>query len=638
MARPRRASAPAPLPTLTASAQQVSGNRMSVPAALAASAAVYKPQRKANPQTDRYQIAKRWQIEVYRHLNICGEARYAVTLFAAMAARAEIGVSEPQALARKAVWVDKGPEVDAFAQLAPTVRERRKLITDYMTHFIAVGECYLIARDRVDTDPGFDEKKTTTVWEIVAVTEIQKVGTDKWRVRHENGNWLDLTAEDPVIRLWNPDPENRMEAWSPLRSLLPTLIEIEWLTKHIFTQVRSRLMSAGVWFLPDNLTFPPPPVDSVEGGAEAIAQMNEAEQFMLSLAASSMSLLDSDEVAMPSIVLADPAALAAVDKDKLIQFWSEIDDKAMTLRDGAIRRFGLGMDLPTEMAVDVSALGTGSTTAGSGTNHWGEWAKQEQAISSHVEPALDIFTGSLTVSFLRSVVPKGVNVIAYDTASLRLRPDRSKEALELAKLGLLKGSVVLSENGFDPENDMMDDEEFRRWLLIRITGGQATPEQVQAALQLLGTVLPVVPALESKPAPGQPGRNQAPSTEDHPYQGPPRVDHENKPAPFSPLHASCEALVLRALEKAGNRLLNDGKRGREKDRTTPAHMAHVALMDSFSLSASDFDFALANTLLVGHSAREMTEIVRRLGLFCTDLYESKTPYSREGLIAAIEGV
>ena len=635
MARPK---APSPA-ALTASpmVQQVSGNRMSVPATLAASAAVYKPKQRINPKEDRYQIAKAWQHQVYRHLNICGEARYAVTLFAAMAARAEIGVSEPQALARKAVWVKDGPEVEAFAQLVPDVRARRKLITDYMTHFISVGECYLIARNRVDTDPPGPK----TIWEIVAVTEIRKTG-DTWSVRHENGNYLDLTDADPVIRLWNPDPENRMEAWSPLRSLLPTLEEIEWLTKHIFTQVRSRLMSAQVWFLPDNLTFQPPPADSVEGGAEAIAQMNEAEQFMLSLAASSMSLLDSDEVAFPSIVLADPAALAAVDQEKLIKFWSEIDDKAMTLRDGAIRRFGLGMDLPTDMAVDVSALGTGSTTAGSSTNHWGEWAKQEQAISSHVEPALDIFTGSLTAAYLRSVVPKTLKVIAYDTASLRLRPDRSKEAIELGKMGLLKGSVILSENGFDAENDMMTDEEFRRWLLIRITGGQATPEQVQAALQLLGTVLPVVPAIESKPAPGQPGRNQAPSTEDHPYQGPPRVDHENKPAPFSaewtPFHASSEALALRALEKYGNRLLNDGKRGREKDRMTPAHMAHVVSVPQITASSADFDFSLANVLLVSSSVKSQAAWVAAVGRFCTDLVNTGTAYSREGLIEAVKGL
>jgi hypothetical protein len=78
-----------------------------------ASAAIFKPGKKVNPQTDRAQIAKPWQIEAYRQVNICGEARYAAALFANIAGRAEIGISEPQSLVRKPVWIKDGPEVDA---------------------------------------------------------------------------------------------------------------------------------------------------------------------------------------------------------------------------------------------------------------------------------------------------------------------------------------------------------------------------------------------------------------------------------------------------------------------------------------------------------------------------------------------
>lgn len=626
---------PTPPAVLTASAEQVSGNVSRGNATLAASAAVFKANRKRNPQTDRKSIAKPWQVEAYRHANICGEARYAATLFANMAARAEIGISEPNALQRKAVWVNEGPEVDAFNQLAPSVRARSKLLRDFMLHWIIAGECYLIARDRVDTDPpGKGE-----LWEVVAVTEIQNMGDDTWRVRHDNGNYLDLSKNDPVIRLWNPDPSDRREAWSPFRAMLPTLREIEWLTKHIFTQVRSRLMSAGVWFLPDNLTFPPPPVDAVEGGAEAIAAMNEAEQFMLSLAASGMALLDDDEVSMPSVVLADPAALAAVDKDKLIQFWSDIDDKAMILRSDAVRRFALGMDLPPEQVLGSSGLAvTGAGGSAGSVNHWGVWANEEQTISAHIEPGLDEFTGSLTVSFLHSAVDGTDKVIAYDTATLRLRQDRSKEAMEWFDRGVLKAEIALRETGFDPEHDMMDETEFRRWLLVKIAGGSATPDQVNESLRLLGVVLNVPMASESAPkelAPGQPGRNNAPSLEDHPYEGPPRVQHDHSPAPFGVQEAAAEVLVLRALEKAGNRILNDGKRGRDRDRNTPAHMAHVF---AGGQEAPEFDFSLASTVYADLSAAQREEKERQLGALCTELYRTGTGYTRAALIEAVKGV
>src|SRR6478609_3635579 len=96
MAKPTR-TRPANAPEAV-QMEQVSGNRVSgVPAAVVGSAAVYK-QHKGTPrkQDDRTQIAQAWQREAYRQVHICGEARYAVTLFASLAARAEIGISEPQ--------------------------------------------------------------------------------------------------------------------------------------------------------------------------------------------------------------------------------------------------------------------------------------------------------------------------------------------------------------------------------------------------------------------------------------------------------------------------------------------------------------------------------------------------------------
>jgi hypothetical protein len=591
--------------------------------------------------TDRRTIAKDWQREAYRYVNLIGEARYAATLFAAMAGRAEIGISEPQSLARKAVWVKSGDEVDALAEIVPTVRDRTKLIRDYMLHRVIAGECYLIARDRIKTDPGYDEDPTAPVWEIVAVTELRKTGTgdtETWQVRHENDTYIDLKPEDPIIRMWSADPNNRMEAWSPFRSMLNTLREIEWLTAHIFTQVKSRLMSAGVWFLPDNLTFPPPPPDSVEGGAEAIAAMNEAEQFMASLAASALQALDPDEVSFPSVVMADPLALANIDQKKLIQFWSEIDDKAMTLRSDAVRRFALGMDLPPEQVLGSSGLAvTGAGGSAGSVNHWGVWANEEQTISAHIEPALDDFVATLT-SVLRQGVDNTDKVVAYDTATLRLRQDRSKEAMEWYDRGQLKASVALRETGFDPESDMMDEMEFRRWLLTKIAGGSATPEQVNESLRLLGVVLNVDVSGNGDSAPAQPGRNLPPSLDEHPYEGPPRVQHDQTDAPFTALAASCEVLVLRALEKAGNRLLNDRTRGKDKDKTTPPHLAHLSASVESPLSPRDFDFSLASTVLCGLPAAKMENTLRLLGLFCYRMHQNHEPYTREALLEAVKGL
>lgn len=667
MARPvapaERGVSPA---TLMAGARtQVLNGRGSVSGngAVVGSAAVYRQHRRAQPKTDRRQIAKDWQVEAYRHVNICGEARYAVTLFAAIASRAEIGVSEAQTKVGRPAWVDSGPEVDLLASVMPSVRDRSKFIRDYMTHRVIAGEAYLIARTRQPNDPGyvsppgdfdgtweeyaranpvdlFDGEEPVTdpntpIWELVAVTELRKRG-ETWEVRYDNDNYIALAEDDPVVRVWWPDPDNRREAWSPIKSLLPTLREIEWLTKHIFTQIRSRLISAGVWFVPDNITFPPPPPDAVEGGAEALAAMNEAEQFMISLADSGMSLLDADEVAFPTVVMASPEALAMVDQKKLIQFWSELDDTAMKLRSDNIRRFALGMDMPPEQILGASGMAvSGSAGAAGSTNHWSIWAAEEQTISAHIEPALDDFVHFLTLGLIRRVLPASELVVSYDTSSLRLRQDRSKESIELYDRGALRAATMVRENGFDPTIDMMDDAEFRRWLLVKIAGGSATPEQVQESLRLLGVVLNVDVSGNGEGSGGaataHPGTNEPRNLDEHPYEGPPRVDHDHNPAPYSALLASCEGLVLRALERAGNRVLNDHKRGRDKDRTTPAHLAHMTLTPEQRQETPPFDFGLAPTMLAGLGAADIDGLTRAMGRYCRDLYASGDGYDRETL-------
>lgn len=599
---------------------------------LVASAQVIRNNQKRRSPHDRPEIAKAWQHEVYRHVNICGEARYAATLFSAIAGRAEIGISEPNALARKPSWISAGPEVDLLNEIAPTVRDRSKLIRDFMLHWILAGECYLVARPRLDTDP---PGPSSDVWEIVAVTELRRTN-GSWSVRHDNNQFISLTADDPVIRLWNPDPENRQEAWSPYRSMLPTLREIEWLTRHIFAQVKSRLASAGIFFLPENLTFPRPPADAFPGGAEAIAALNDAEALMVSLAEASMTELEADEVAFPTVVMASPEAISQIDQSKLVQFWSEIDDKAMVLRSDAVRRFALGMDLPPEQVLGSSGLAvTGAGGSAGSVNHWGVWANEEQTISAHVEPALDAFVGSLTHAVLRNAIEGSGKVIAYDTATLRLRQDRSKEALEWYDRGILKADVALRENGFDPENDMMTSEEFRRWLLTKIAGGSATPEQVQESLRLLGVVLNVDLSNPGQSATRQPGRNAPPTLEDHPYEGPPRVDHEHNDAPFAALVAASEVLVLRALEKAGNRVLNDGKRGKDRDRTTPPHLAHLTASVG---TIPEFDFSLLPTVLGHLPAAQQARIGLALNRYCSSLYEEQRAHTREALIYTLKGL
>jgi hypothetical protein len=93
--------------------------------------------------------------------------------------------------------------------------------------------------------------------------------------------------------------------------------------------------------------------------------------------------------------------------------------------------------------------------------------------------------------------------------------------------------------------------------------------------------------------------------------------------------------VLRALEKAGNKLLNDGKRGRDRDRTTPPHLAHLSVSAETPFGADDFDFSMAATVLSDLPAMERVLLERRLGRYCARLYADNAPFTREGLREAV---
>ena len=257
-----------------------------------------------------------------------------------------------------------------------------------------------------------------------------------------------------------------------------------------------------------------------------------------------------------------------LEKVQHLKFWSELDEKAIELRNEAIRRLALGMDMPPEILTGTAEV-----------NHWGAWQVDESSIKSHSEPLLTAITSALTVGYLRPVLeaegmdPNEASTysIGADTSQLRMRPNRSRESQELYEKGELKAETMRIENGFT-EDDKPDDEERKFWLLSKVASGSATPAQVEAALQMLG--VQIVTA-ESQAAPEEQETREArpdPSLIDHPDRNPPEE-----------VVTAAEVMVFRALERAGNRLKVrlSGKTG-----GTPAHELYMKLPQ---LTATEVD-------------------------------------------------
>jgi hypothetical protein len=302
---------------------------------------------------------------------------------------------------------------------------------------------------------------------------------------------------------------------------------------------------------------------------------------------------------------------------KHLTFWTPLDENAMLIRDSALHRFAKGMDLPNEMIEGMSSNeGTGGGSS-NGVSHWGAWMIEEQAIKMHIEPMLDVLVSALVVYYLRPLMPGSTDRIKADTTTLRLRPDRSEQAIELADRGWLKPSVAVIENNFDV-SDMPDDEDLKKWLLMKWVVGSATPEMVLAAAEMLGIAMPDLAVPEVAPAPEMPELPPPPSLDDHPSR--PRDPSESD-------YAVYEGLVLRALERAGNRLRNI-----HQTKTTGASWeAHTKIQANGETERCLEDAFPTAAVQLGEI--RAAQVVPVLDAYCREIVESGQPYRRIDLIA-----
>ena len=545
-----------------------------------------------------YSQRQDWQRECYRHYAICGEARYGARFFGHALSRAVLSAAQLDGEG-SIESLDSGPAYEALVDLFNGPDGQTQMLDAIGLHLTVAGECYLIGRQAITGD----------LWEVLSCLEVQVVANDQWQINYGNGlPPIDLTEDDVVIRIWLPAPGKHVEADSPFRSLLPILSEIEWLTRHVFAQITSRLAGAGILLMPQGMSFPKPPAQ--EG--HEVTGANEADEFMLTLAEAMMAPIadpGSPSALVPIVVTAPDDA---IDKPRLLEFWSALDSASMDMRVEAIRRFALGMDLPPEQVLGMSSNGGTGGGNSNGVSHWGAWQIEESTIKLHIEPMLDTVCNALTMGYLRPTISDGEESVSafvtYSTERLRLRPDRSQEAFELYDRGLLSPKALFRENGFALE-DMASEEEFQTWLLVKAATQSTTPEQVQAAMAQLGVDLgPVTtnqaPRLE----------RPTPSLEGHPTR--PRTPAE------SALVAASEALVFRALERAGNRL----RQSTAKPPGVPAYETHLYVTPVNTAKLLDDAWSCAPMVLEGIG--DPAVVVPLLDSYCTSLIQGRQPHER----------
>lgn len=497
-----------------------------------------------------------WQKTSWQWFDSIGEFRYSCNWVGNLLSKAKLTLQYDG----KPVTDKNNPAMHTLTELFGGPEGQAEMFRQLGIHMTVAGDSYIVC----------DIKNTGQMddWFVAAASEITHSTETNWSVSGE-------TFEDPlVIRVWRPHPKVRIKSDAPSRAVLPILAEIDGLTKHVAAQIDSRLASAGLLILPDDVTFPTQSLvttDPKTGEQVTTNTGNDVDGFIRMLIETASTAIANRESASALVPIVIKVPVDAVDKIQHLSFWSGLDEKSIELRTEAIRRLALGMDMPPEVLTGTADM-----------NHWSSWQVEEAAIKMHTEPLLQTIIQSLTMGYLRpslSVDIRDPDELArysfgVDTSKLRLRPNRSKEAVELYNMGQLSAKAMLRENGFDPE-DAMGAIEFKEWLTAKVASGSTTPDLVDAALKKMGIDLMVVvedPADPEAPADGtahdvdeeasaadptntQEARPPA-STKNHPVRELPKPAESN----VSGLAASAEQIVLRALERAGNRIKSKRKR------------------------------------------------------------------------------
>lgn len=316
--------------------------------------AVIASAARLNPRAGRgipKKTSQGWQEDVWGFLDTVGELSFAAQWQANALSRVVLKVVED--LDGETRTVTEGLPVEALAELFGGESGQEQMMSALGFSLFLPGEAYLVGVEH--PPPGIDQ------WRVLSNVEVKLQGSN-WEIDRGDGmaeRYLAKPNEDDptsqpealVFRIWRPHPRLGVEATSPVRAAIPILRELEGLTMHIAASIDSRLAGAGVLLVPSEMTFASP-ADGTSGDAQQ-------DDFLMALV-EAMEAARADRqspAALAPIVVRVPGAL--IENVKHLTFTTPLSQEAKTLREEAIRRLSLSLDMPPEVL-----------TGQADSNHW----------------------------------------------------------------------------------------------------------------------------------------------------------------------------------------------------------------------------------------------------------------------------
>jgi len=558
-----------------------------------------------------------WQREAWRQYDINGELRFAANRHAGALSQCRLYVAEIDdngAPGKEAEDAD----VQALAEGifgGPAEKAEQLRQTDIQLY--VSGESYIVAESAANKDKD--------VWYVVTNAQIRKEGGSYkvQRPMEHGGGWHKIDPKaDILTRVWTPHPRNYDVADSSVRSSLPVLREIERLTLLTFSQIDSRLISAGLLLLPQNVSFPKK--DGTPGNIMNLLEM------ILEVASAQLNGAGTAAGLVP--ILAEIPEGTGKDIQH-VKFETALTNEIKDKLDHAIRRLATGLDIdPQEL------LGMGDS------NHWSAWQIDENGIKLFIQPVMTRICAALTLAYLKPALKllgkdPDKYTLWFDPSPLTVRPNRFEDALELFREGQITGDELRKSGNFSDDSKMSTAEEasWRAWQLIKLdpkllankelaklAGLPVVEDPMQQVFPPEQGALPPgqdQPAIEAGPA-GQQNETKALPAKPNPNQ-------QNGAKNFAALLPGAEQVVLRALEMAGGKLLDRHTRGRLGD------------IERFALHTQIKDITRdrAEHLLVGafahvpalaaHHGVNSGELTDLLSQYCVELITRRYPHSTE---------
>jgi hypothetical protein len=553
------------------------------------------------PSSSRNQAGRseEWQTQAWQYWETVGELRAVSTWVGNVLSRARLVPAKREGRMLVPITDPNHPAVEAMDAFYGGPQGQAEMLRQFGVHSTVAGEEYIVNRASDDS------------WHTLATGKVTQQGSgDNARLTAnfgEDGGAVNLDPRrDLVIRVWTPSPTDPTRPDSPTRAVIPTLAQISGYDAHITAQIMSRLSGPGVLFMSKDVSFTPPP--------DADPNASQADHFVATLMAAAAAARrnpGSPESMVPIVALVPTESLG---KNELMHFWSPLDEAVIMMRDAAIKRLALGVDTPPEVLLGVADA-----------NHWNAWLSEESAVKAHIEPRLGFMAWATTDQYLR---PSLVGIdgigdindyfVIADTASIRLRPNRSTEAIELFERGELSGEALRRETGFQPE-DAPGKDEVERWLLKRVSLGAVSPEQTAAALAKLGVDLgPIADQTPQQPP-------------DHTRTDLVPVETQNIIPERPALAAACDVLVFRALERAGNKLKNQHPRT-DASKVAAGKLYQTMSGDPEALLAGAWD--CANETLASYTD-DVDSVVATLDFYVRGLLSTQRPHSATVLAALL---